>query len=121
MRKLVMAAAGVEAALGLTLILDPGIVSRLILGEDLAGVGIALGRIAGCGFLALGLSCWPPRDDGPGVARPLRALLTYNVLVTIYLVCLGIDGSLVGSLLWPVAALHGALTLLLARACFQAK
>jgi hypothetical protein len=119
MRKLIMAAAGVEAAMGLTLMTDPSIVSRLILGEDLTGVGIALGRVAGFGFVALGLACWPPREVGPAVERPLQALLTYNVLVTIYLVCLGIGGSMIGSLLWPAAALHATLTLLLARACFQ--
>jgi hypothetical protein len=119
MRKLIMAAASVELAMGLTLIFDPALISRLILGEDLAGVGIALGRVAGFGFVALGLACWPQQNVGPPVTRPLQALLTYNVLVTIYLVCLGIGGSLVGNLLWPAAALHVTLTLLLARACFQ--
>jgi hypothetical protein len=119
MRKLIMAATVVEAAMGLTLMIDPGIISRLILGEDLSGAGIALGRVAGFGFVALGLACWPPRVVGPSVARPLQALLTYNVLVTIYLVCLGTGGSLVGNLLWPAAALHASLTLLLGRACFR--
>jgi hypothetical protein len=119
LRKLIMAAAGVEAAMGLTLMFDPSIVSRLILGEELSGVGIALGRVAGFGFVAFGLACWPPRQGGLAGARPLQALLTYNVLVTIYLVSLGIGGSLVGSLLWPAAALHASLTLLLAFACFQ--
>jgi hypothetical protein len=118
-RKLIMTAAGVEAATGLALIIDPGIVSRLLLGEDLSGAGIALGRVAGFGFVALGLACWPPRDVGPAVARTLQALLTYNVLVTIYLVCLGIGGTLVGSLLWPAAALHLSLSLLVAHASFR--
>jgi hypothetical protein len=119
MSKLLMAAAGLEAAMGLTLIVDPGIVSRLILGEDLSGVAIALGRVAGFGFVALGVACWPLRNSDLGLARPLQALLTYNVLVTTYLVWLGIGGSQVGSLLWPAAALHASLTMLLARACFQ--
>jgi hypothetical protein len=117
--KLIMAAAAVEAAMGLTLMLDPSIVSRLILGEELSGVGIALGRVAGFGFVAFALACWPQRQGGTAGARPLQALLTYNVLATIYLVSLGFDGSMVGSLLWPAAALHACLTLLLGRACFH--
>lgn len=119
MRTLLMAAAGVEAAMGLTLMIDPEIVSRLILGEGLAGVGVELGRVAGFGFVALGLACWPAQKVDLAVARQLPALLTYNLLVTIYLVDLGINAPSVGSLLWPAVALHALLTLLLARLCWQ--
>jgi hypothetical protein len=41
-------------------------------------------------------------------------MLTYNFLVTIYLTVVGIGGEFVGVLLWPAAALHAALTALLA-------
>ena len=119
MSKLLMTAAALEAATGLALMIDPGIVARWLLGEDLAGAGIALGRVAGFGFVALGLACWPDRQAASAAIGPLRALLTYNLLVTIYLFYLGIGGSLVGSLLWPAAALHAGFTLLLARAWFQ--
>ena len=119
MSTLLMAAAALEAATGLALMINPEIVSRWLLGEELPAVGIALGRVSGFGFVALGLACWPDRQAASVASRPLRALLTYNLLVTIYLVYLGIGGSLVGSLLWPAAALHAGLTLLLARAWFQ--
>ena len=111
MTKLLMAGAGLEAAMGLSLAIDPQIVSQLILGEDLSGAGIPLGRVAGFGFIALGLGCWPPPNADLATPRPLQALLTYNVLVTTYLVWLGIGGSQVGSLLWPAAALHGNLAI----------
>jgi hypothetical protein len=39
-------------------------------------------------------------------------MLTYNLLVTAYLVYLGLAGALVGILLWPAIAIHAALTLL---------
>jgi len=42
-------------------------------------------------------------------------MLTYNSLATLYLLCLGIGGEWVGPLLWPAVALHGILSLLLAR------
>jgi hypothetical protein len=34
---------------------------------------------------------------------------------TVYLVYLGVGSALVGPLLWPAAALHGALTIILVR------
>jgi len=44
------------------------------------------------------------------------AMLTYNSLVTCYLIFIGISGRWVGVLLWPAAAIHGFLTFLLVRA-----
>jgi hypothetical protein len=115
MHKLLMAAAGLEAGLGAVLLLDPGIVSRLILGEDLSGSGIVLGRVAGFGFLAFGIACWPMRASDIS-KRQLQALLTYNVLLPIYLIWLGIHGTMVGILLWPVVATHAVLAILLGSA-----
>jgi hypothetical protein len=46
-------------------------------------------------------------------------MLTYNVLVTAYLIYLGVGGELVGKLLWPAVALHAALALLFVRACMS--
>ena len=44
----------------------------------------------------------------------LAAILTYNLLVTMYLISLGFVGELVGILLWPAIAIHAVLTLLFA-------
>ena len=41
-------------------------------------------------------------------------MLTYNLLVTIYLAFVGLSTELIGVLLWPAAALRAALTALLA-------
>ncbi len=75
---------------------------------------MALGRVAGFGLFSLGLACWPGANASGSPVR--RALFAYNLLVTVYLLYLGIDGEWVGILLWPAVALHGVLTLLLAGA-----
>jgi hypothetical protein len=43
-------------------------------------------------------------------------MLTYSLLVTIYLVYLGVVAHLAGILLWPAVALHVVFMLLLVRA-----
>jgi hypothetical protein len=112
MKWLLGLAAALEAVTGLALLIDPVVVARLLLGGDLTGMGPPLGRVAGIALLSLGLACW----QWPGTASPgvFRALLTYNLLVTLYLLWLGIGGEWVGVLLWPAMALHAVLTLLLA-------
>ena len=116
MKRLLGLAAVLEAATGLALMIRPPFLSHLLLGEGVSGAGMALGRVAGFALLGLGLACWPGLESA-GVNTPaLRALLTYNLLATLYLAYLGIGGRLVGSLLWPAVVIHAVLTLLLARA-----
>jgi hypothetical protein len=116
MKRLLGLAAVLEAATGLALMIHPPLLSHLLLGEGVSGAGMALGRVAGFALLGLGLACWPGLESA-GVNTPaLRALLTYNLLATLYLAFLGIGGRLVGSLLWPAVVIHAVLTLLLARA-----
>ena len=116
MNKLLHVAAAIEAATGLALIIDPPILSQLLLGDGVSGAGMALGRVAGFALLSLGLACWPGPESAGANAPALRALLTYNLLATLYLAYMGIGGRLVGSLLWPAVVIHAVLTLLLARA-----
>lgn len=115
MNKPLAFAAIAEAATGLALILAPSLVSRVLLGAELSGVAVAVGRVAGIGLLSLGLACWP----GVESPRPaLRGMSTYSALITLLLTFLGIRGESSGPLLWPAVALHGILTLLLLRAWF---
>ena len=119
-RKLYIFAAAVETATGLALIIYPPIVTELLLGEGVSGTGLALGRVAGFALLSLGLACWPSRVEVGGKTLSLRAMLTYNLLITVYLLVLGAGGESTGKLLWPAVVLHGALTLLLASMWFRA-
>ena len=46
-------------------------------------------------------------------------MLTYDVLVTIYLIYVGVGGEMAGILLWPAIALHTVLAILLAYVWFN--
>ena len=116
MKRLLTLAAVLEAATGLALLIAPSFVARLLLGDSVSGAGAAVGRVAGCALLSLGIACWPSRDAASRPTAALTAMLTYNSLVTCYLMLLGFGGQSVGVLLWPAVAIHGSLTLLLVRA-----
>jgi hypothetical protein len=107
MGNLLMFVGVVEAATGAALLLVPSVVTRLLLGAELAGVGFPVGRVAGIALFALGVGCWP----GPGAL----GMLAYSILITSYLLYLGMRGEWVGLFLWPAVVIHGVLTLLLAR------
>ncbi|MGB7502480.1 MAG: hypothetical protein WBM25_08810 [Azonexus sp.] len=108
MKKVLVLAAVSEAATGLALVVAPSLVARLLLGEELSGMAIAVARVAGIALIALGVACWP------GTA--LAGMLTYSVAITVYLAYLGFTGISTGILLWPAVVLHVILTVLLARA-----
>jgi hypothetical protein len=111
--KILAFAAVVEAGTGLALIVDPAIVVRLLLGAELSGVAVPLGRCFGVTLLALGIACWPSRQRRDSRASPFRAMLVYNALIASYLAWLGTIEHMGGSLLWPGVALHGLVALLL--------
>jgi hypothetical protein len=110
--------AAVEAAAtGLILLLSPVLFGRLILGAELSEPGQALGRLTGIALLGFALTCWP----APSAPSVTRAMLTYNLLATLYLSYLGIEGPSVGLLLWPAVAMHLLFTVLLAVECMAAR
>jgi hypothetical protein len=114
MKRVLTVAAVLEVATGLALLIVPSLVGRLLFGEELTGIVIPVARVLGIALLALGVSCWRG-------STALCGMLTYSGLVTLYLLYLAIRGEWVGPLLWPVVALHGILTVLLARVCFQSR
>jgi hypothetical protein len=113
-RVLVLAAVG-EAATGVALLLVPSLVGQLLFGAELTGIAMAVARVAGIALVALGVACFSAGEAGQG----LSGMLTYSLLVTLYLVYLGIGGEWVGSLLWLAAAIHAAMTFRLAIAWFK--
>ena len=113
LRKILAFAAAVEVGTGLVLIVDPGIVVVLLLGAEVSRAGTLLGRFFGIALLALGLACWPGRQRAESGSPAFRALLTYNVLIALYLAYLGTVRHLGGLLLWPGVALHAVVALLL--------
>jgi hypothetical protein len=113
MKQVLGLAAVLEGATGLVLMIHPALVAQLLFGDGVAGVGKVLSRVAGIALLALGVACWPDREAGSGSARSARALLTYSLLVTLYLVYLGRVAHLAGILLWPGVVVHAVWILLL--------
>jgi hypothetical protein len=108
MKKVLTLTSVTELLTGLTLLVYPRILVRLLFGSEIAGAGLLASRIAGISLIALGVACWPDRNT----LRPFFGMLTYNLLVTLYLFYVGISGN-VGILLWPVVALHAGLSVLL--------
>lgn len=100
-------AAIAETATGLALAVVPSLVGHLLLGEDLSGIAIPIGWLAGTALISLGSACWP----GP----PLIGMFAYNTLAALYLGYLSLAGGLTGIILWPVVALHLVLSVLLGR------
>jgi hypothetical protein len=107
--QLFIVTAVIELGAGLTLLVAPAVVIRLLFGPavDLfPAVGIA--RLTGAALLSLGAACWWARHAQRSAASIalVRAMLIYNAGV----VALGIVGALgaLGPLQWTAVVLHGA-------------
>jgi len=108
MKKVLIFAAVAEAVTGLALLIAPSLVGQLLLGAELAGVAMVVGRVTGIALIGLGLAAWP----GP----PVLGMLVYSAVVTLYLAYIGFAGEFAGRFLWPAVALHAVLSILLGRA-----
>src|SRR5256712_5012820 len=111
MNRLLKLTAIIEAATGLGLIALPAIVVRLLLGAEMSGATIPLGRVAGAALLALGVACWLARGDTQSRATKglVVAMLMYNIVATAVLAFAGIGLRLHGVLLWPAVVLHAVM------------
>ena len=111
MKRFLILTAIIEAATGLALIALPAIVVRLLLGAEISGASVPLGRVAGAALLALGVACLLARDDtqSPAARGLVVAMLTYNILATAVLAFAGIGLGLHGVALWPAVVLHAAM------------
>ncbi len=113
------AASGLEILTGLGLIVAPSLLARLLFGSDLNAAGQATGRISGLVMLCLAAGCWP-RAAG-AEAHALAPLMALSWLAAAFLIVTGLIGANVGMLLWPAAALHVILAVLLTRAWMESR
>ena len=104
----------VEVGTALILLLDPAIVVKLLLGVEISGTVAIVGRCFGIALLALGAACWPSGQTAERRASTFRAMLIYNALIAAYLAYLYAVEHVGGTLLWPGAALHAIVAVLLA-------
>ena len=110
MNRLLKLTAIIEAATGLGLVAVPALVVRLLLGAEISGASIPLGRVAGVALLALGVACWVASYDVRNrAARGLvSAMSLYNLGVALILGAAGLQSRPVGIALWPAVILHAA-------------
>jgi len=111
--RLLAVAAIIEFGTGLALMAIPGIVTTLLVGVEVAGVGRAVARCFGVALVALGIACWLGQRPAVSGSPAFRAMLTYNALLALYLTDLGALEHVQGLLLWPAAIIHAAMALAL--------
>jgi hypothetical protein len=107
MKSVLRAAAAIEVATGVALLIAPSVVGRVLLGETLEGVATPLARVAGIALVALGIACW---------GLPTLGMSIYGGGVALFLAFVGLRKQMAGILLWPAVVLHVVLTALLIRA-----
>ena len=117
--RLFLVTAALEATAGLTLLVVPAMVLRLLFGpavDVFPAVGVV--RLAGAALLTLGAACWWARHDerSPASRALVGALLIYNVAV-IALLVVGALGTL-GLPQWAAVVLHAAQAAWCARCLF---
>jgi hypothetical protein len=106
MKKVLIFAAIAEGLTGVALLVAPEFVIRVLAGTDATGLTTSVGRVTGIALIGLGVATSP----GPASI----GMLTYTVLVALYLAYMGMRGGWGGPLLWPAIAVHAVLALLLA-------
>jgi hypothetical protein len=111
MKRLLTLTAIIEAATGLALMVVPSVVVQLLLGAEISGASIPLGRVAGVALLALGVACWLAHcDQQSRAARGLvSAMVLYNLGAVVILGAAGIRSQPVGIALWPAVILHAVM------------
>lgn len=111
MKLLLKLTALIEAATGLALIAVPAFVIRLLLGSELLGAGIPLGRLTGVALLAIGIACWLASSDTQSCAARgvVSAMVLYNLGAVLILGGAGLKSQTVGIGLWPAVILHAAM------------
>ena len=108
MKLLLTLMAAVEAATGVALLASPVLVVQILLGTEIAGAAVPLGRIGGAGLLALGVACWAARGASPRSGLPTALL--YNAAEVLILAPAGLQFPTAGVVLWLAVVGHAAMT-----------
>jgi hypothetical protein len=101
-----------EVGTGLLLLAVPALPLQLLLGvAERAPETLLVARVAGAALLAIGVTCWLARRNGPNPAQfgVLAGALIYDVAAAGLLVYAGLGLNLTGIALWPAVVLHSGL------------
>ena len=119
MRKLLSVAALGEAVTGVSLLLNPALVTQLLFSTKVDGTGAVMSRIAGIALVGLGFACFPGRNASDSTQRAFLGMFTYSFVVTIFFGYIAIGGGKFGILFYPAIAVHAVITTLFVRAWFR--
>ena len=111
MKRLLTLTAILEGATGLALIAVPAIIVQLLLGAEISGASIPLGRVAGTALLALSVACWLGQHDVQSYAARglVSAMLLYNLGTAVILGAAGALSKTTGIALWPAVIIHAVM------------
>jgi hypothetical protein len=114
MRRLLVITAVIEVPTGLALLLIPALVVRFLIGGEISGTAIPLGRVAGVALIALGVANWLASFDAAScTARGVAtAMVIYNLGIAAIFFATGVRSSSVAIGLWPAVGLHAAMGIL---------
>jgi hypothetical protein len=112
MKHLLTLTAVIETGTGLALLVAPVVVVQLLLGAEISGAAIPLGRVAGTALLALSVACWLARFDvqSRSASGLVAAMSLYNLGAVVVLGAAGIQLQTVGIVLWLAVILHAAMS-----------
>jgi len=111
LRLLLTLSGGLEALVGVLLLISPAAVVGLLLGGPPDSVAVVLARLFGASLFALGLACLKARNDvesAAGLAVSI-GITGYNVLAAVLIVWAAGWLGLGGLLLWAVGVGHAVL------------
>lgn len=119
-RRIVMAAAWLEIAVGTTFVVAPYVPCVLLFDSKPEGIGSPLARWVGISLFALGIACLPAKHTEPH-RRAGLGLFVFNAGLAILLACFGAISSVHGFLLWPVVILHAVIAAMLLPSLFSTR
>ena len=102
----------IELVTGLTLLVIPGVVIRVLIGADEGTTSTIVARVLGGALVGLGIAGASARGHTPE-RRIVLAYVVYNISTATILAAASVAGTASGILLWPVVAVHALLALVL--------
>ena len=102
----------IELVTGLTLLVIPGVVIRVLIGADEGTTSTIVGRVLGGALVGLGIAGASASGHTPE-RRIVLAYVVYNISTATILAAASVAGTASGILLWPVVAVHALLALVL--------
>lgn len=113
MKKLLVFTSLVEFSLGISLVIVPSIVLKLLFGIEDSKSITALSQLTGIVFLCFAIACFPSKNstDSNINASAFKAMFLYNILAAVYLGYMKFAEQFDGILLFPAVILHSMITI----------